>query len=88
VPEVALTLIGKPECHLCDVATDVVVGVLEELESVPAAPAVALERLSILDDPALYARYWEQIPVLLLNGAEHSHWHVDPARLRTAILEA
>ena len=42
---------------------------------------------SILDEPELHERYWEKIPVVLLNGAEHAHWHVEPDKLRIAILE-
>jgi hypothetical protein len=81
---VQLTLIGKPECHLCDVAKGVVDRVVGEL---PNPASVTLEHRSILDDPELYERYWEQIPVVLVNGAEHAHWHVDAAALRAAILE-
>jgi hypothetical protein len=82
---VELTLIGKPQCHLCDVAQAVVDQVVGELE--PSRP-VTVEHRSIADDAALYEQYWEQIPVLLVNGSEHAHWHIDPDRLRAAILEA
>ena len=90
---VMLTLIGKPECHLCDVAHDVVDRVVEELGQGSAAGyesagrSIVVEHRSILDDPALHDRYWEQIPVLLVNGVEHAHWRIDPDRLRAAILE-
>ena len=80
---VRLTLIGKPECHLCDVAHEIVDRVADGL----GRQSVVVEQLSILDDPALYDRYWEQIPVLLVNGVEHAHWRIDPDRLRAAILE-
>jgi hypothetical protein len=84
---VHLTLIGKPECHLCEVAESVVDDVIAGLNGTATAPAIALERRSILDDSALYERYWEQIPVLLVDGKEHAHWRIDPVRLREAILE-
>jgi hypothetical protein len=80
---VRLTLIGKPECHLCDVAHEIIDRVADGV----GRQSVVVEQLSILDDPALYDRYWEQIPVLLVNGVEHAHWRVDPDRLRAAILE-
>ncbi|HEU4849718.1 MAG TPA: glutaredoxin family protein [Terrimesophilobacter sp.] len=80
-----LTIIGKPDCHLCDVASGVIDGVIAELG--PAAE-VEVEKLSILDDAELHERYWEQIPVILIDGVEHAHWHVDPAALRAAILGA
>ncbi len=80
-----LTLIGKPECHLCDDARAVVTSVISELD---AAASVSLEELSILDDAALSEKYWEEIPVLLINGVVHNIWRIDPVRLRTALVEA
>jgi hypothetical protein len=89
---VTLTLIGKPECHLCEVAQGVVDHVAEELSqrsagNEPLGRSIIIEQRSILDDPALHDQYWEQIPVLLVNGVEHAHWRIDPDRLRAAILE-
>jgi hypothetical protein len=85
---VAITIIGKPECHLCDAARDAVAGVVADLGSESSAPTITVEELSIFDDPALLARYEEEIPVVLVNGRVHNIWRVDPARLRTAVLEA
>lgn len=84
---VTLTLIGKPGCHLCDDARDVVDRVVAELESAPDAPAVERSELSILDHSELHEKYVEEIPVLLIDGVVHTYWRVDPARLRTALLE-
>ena len=82
-----VTLIGKPDCHLCDVADEIVDAVLADLP--PAvADAVAVERLSILDDPALYEQWWEKVPVVLLDSALHAHWRLSFDRLRTALLDA
>ncbi len=80
-----LTLLGKPGCHLCDTARDVITEVIRELG--PRA-SVTVEELSILDDPDLNTRYWDEIPVVLVNGRVHTIWRVDPARLATALLEA
>lgn len=85
VTPVRLTLIGKPGCHLCDEARDVVTSVVAGLG---ADVSVTVDELSILDDPALNDRYWDQIPVLLLGGEVHNIWRIDPARLKAAILEA
>lgn len=82
-----LTLIGKPGCHLCDDAREVIAGVVAELEGVASAPEVIVTEVSILDDAELHEKYVEEIPVLLLNGRVHNIWRVDPARLRTALLE-
>jgi hypothetical protein len=84
--EVRLTLLSKPGCHLCDAARDAVTRVIAELG--PAASTVRVQELSILDDPELNARYWDEIPVVLLNDRVHTIWRVEEQRLRSAILEA
>ena len=85
MPRVDLTLIGKPGCHLCDEAREVIRGVVDGL---PAdAPTVTVGEVSILDDAALMDRYVDDIPVVLINGEVHTFWRVDPARLRSALLE-
>lgn len=86
--DIRLTLIGKPGCHLCDDAREVVQAVMAEVEATDAAgsPSVALVEVSILDDPALAERYAEEIPVLLVDGEMHAYWRVDPVRLKTALL--
>ena len=40
---------------------------------------------SILDDPELNARYWDEIPVVIIEDRVHTIWRVDPARLRAAL---
>ena len=82
-----LTLIGKPGCHLCDDARDVVGSVVAKLADDASAPTSTLEERSILDDAELHERYLEDIPVLLINGKVHNYWRIDPVRLRTALLE-
>jgi hypothetical protein len=73
-----ITLIGKPGCHLCDEARTTVAKVAGDL-------GVGWEELSILDDPDLHARYWEQIPVTLVDGRPHDFWRVSEQRLRGAL---
>lgn len=34
-------------------------------------------------DPALRAEFGDRLPVILLDGREHSYWEIDEARLRT-----
>lgn len=85
VTAVALTLISKPGCHLCDAARDVVTGVLDDLGD---AASVTVEELSIFDHADLHEKYVEEIPVVLINGRVHNIWRVDPVRLKNALLEA
>lgn len=73
-----ITLIGKPGCHLCDDAREVIARVAAEL-------GVGWEERSIADDPELAEEYWEQIPVTLVDGRQHDYWRVDERRLRAAL---
>lgn len=82
-----LTLIRKPDCHLCEVASEVVDAVVAELPDAAAERLEIVEK-SIEDDPELYALWWEKIPVVLIDGDLHAHWRVSPERLREALREA
>jgi len=72
-------LVGKPGCHLCDEARSIVAQVC-------AQEGIDWVEVSILDDPDLADRYWERIPVTLVDGVEHDFWRVDPERLRSALV--
>jgi hypothetical protein len=73
-----VTLIGKPGCHLCDEAREVVTRVAGEL-------GVGWVELDVLADPDLYEQYWERIPVTLVDGRPHDFWRVSEQRLRAAL---
>ncbi|GAA3223791.1 glutaredoxin family protein [Streptomyces thermocoprophilus] len=73
-----VTLIRKPGCHLCDDAQVVV-------EKVCADLGVPWEQKDITEDQRLHDQYWEQIPVVLIDGRQHTFWRVDEKRLRSAL---
>ncbi len=73
-----VTLLGKPGCHLCDDAREVLVRVTGEL-------GAAFEERDITQDEELYRKYAEQIPVTLIDGKQHDFWRVDERRLRGAL---
>jgi glutaredoxin len=75
-----VTLIGKPDCHLCEDAQRVVEKVCGEL-------GVPWEGKDITRDRALYEAYWEQIPVVLVDGRQHTFWRVDEGRLRKELTD-
>ena len=77
-----LTFVGKPDCHLCDDAHAVVDQVLADF------PGVEVVERSILDEPALFEAYVDEIPVLLIDDRVHTIWRVDAGRLRTALTAA
>jgi glutaredoxin len=73
-----IELLGKPGCHLCDDARTVVATVTGEL----GLPFVDVD---ITEDPKLHAQWADDIPVVLIDGQQHSFWRVDPDRLRAAL---
>jgi glutaredoxin len=58
-----LTLYGKPGCHLCEEAREVVAQVRERRP-------FDLEEVDITRDPAVEALYRERIPVIAIDGQE------------------
>ena len=75
---VRITLIGRPGCHLCDVARDTV-------EKVAADLGVGWEERSVDSDPVWLEQWSDQVPVTLVDGRQHDYWRVDEARLRAAL---
>jgi hypothetical protein len=69
-----VTVVGKPDCHLCEQAVEVVAQVCEELGQ-------EFRVLSIADDPELADLYWEKIPVILIDGQPFDFWRVNRDRL-------
>ena len=65
-----VTLFGKPGCHLCDEARDVVRRVCD-------GRPVELREIDVTLDPTLNREYGERIPVLALNGEELFEYFVD-----------
>jgi glutaredoxin len=73
-----LTVYSKPGCHLCEEA-------LQTLTHLQAQTPFTLEEINIKDDPALFAQYGEQIPVILFNGEFLSEYTVDDDQVRTKL---
>lgn len=73
-----VTLYSKPGCHLCDDAREVITAVCAEA-------GVTWTEVDITQDAELNQRYWEQIPVTLVDGRQHDFWRVDARRLRAAL---
>ena len=69
-----MTLYGKPGCHLCDDAREVV-------ERVRAKHPFDLREVDVSLDPGLNREYGERIPVLAVNGEELFDFFVEEAVL-------
>jgi glutaredoxin len=74
-----VTLFAKPGCHLCDDAREVIARVCADV-------GTSYQEVDITTDPDLQRRYGEQIPVTLVDGAQHDFWRVDEQRLRAALV--
>jgi hypothetical protein len=74
----SLTLYGRAWCHLCD-------DMRAALELLLAEFGVLVEVIDIDTDPSLEARYNDWVPVLVHEGVELCHYHLDEARVRAAL---
>jgi hypothetical protein len=70
-----ITLFGRPECHLCDDAREILLSVREEVP-------FDLDERDIETDDDLFRRYLERIPVVAIDGEEAFELFVDEAELR------
>ena len=83
---VAITLLSKPGCHLCDDARAVIERVRSSLEK--NGIETTFNELDILQDVTLARLHAEEIPVVLLDGRRHAIWQVDEGRLTVAVEKA
>src|ERR1700727_4018548 len=70
-----ITLLSRPGCHLCEDARAVI-------ERVAADLGVPWTERDITQSPADLERYWEMIPVTLIDGVQHDYWRGSEDRLR------
>ena len=70
-----LRLMTRAGCHLCEVAA-------ETLDRIAAEAGLRPEAVDVDADPALQAEFGDRVPVILLDGREHSYFTVDVPRLR------
>jgi glutaredoxin len=77
-PLPAVTLYGRPGCHLCEDA-------LVVLERIRADAPFELATVDIEQDDRLFRAYLERIPVVALDGEELYDFHVDERDLRARL---
>ena len=82
----AVTLLTRAGCHLCETAARQLAGLAGELDF--ALTLVDVDAAAAEGRPALRAQFGDLLPVVLLNGAEHSYWEVDEPRLRADLAGA
>jgi glutaredoxin len=72
---------SRPGCHLCEQA-------LAVIEEVRARVAFALREVDIESDDALFKRYLERIPVVVIDGRESFELFVDSAQFEQALIRS
>ena len=73
-----VTLYGRPGCHLCEEA-------LEVVRRVQAAHPFALVEIDIETDDELLKRHLERIPVIAVDGEQLFEFFVDEISLVSAL---
>ena len=70
-----VTLYGKPGCHLCEEAREVLLSVRLERE-------FELAEVDVTLDPGLNREYGERIPVVAVDGEDAFEYFVDREALK------
>ena len=73
--EPRLQLMTRAGCHLCEIAAETLTRLGGEAGLVPGL-------VDVDADDELRAEYGDRVPVVLLDGREHSYFTVDVDRLR------
>ncbi|MBF6357517.1 glutaredoxin family protein [Nocardia higoensis] len=74
-----VTLLTRAGCHMCVTALAQLREICADFDIEPATVDVDAVAAT---DPGLRAEYGDRLPVVLLDGREHSYFDVDEARLR------
>ena len=75
MPDARLQLLTRAGCHLCEIAAETLTRLAGEAGLVP-------ELVDVDADDELRTEYGDRVPVVLLDGREHSYFTVDVPRLR------
>jgi glutaredoxin len=73
-------LLTRQGCSLCSTAAAQLRQLADELGF--ELHLTDVDAAATCGDSALRAEYGDRLPVVLLDGAEHSYWEVDEPRLR------
>lgn len=80
-----ITLLSRSGCDACARAR-------ADLEPLVAEFTAGFEEVDVDavagNDPSLRAEFGDRLPVILLDGREHSYWDVDIPRLRADLNKA
>jgi glutaredoxin len=77
-------LLTRDGCGICRRVHDRLAALAAELDFELSSTDV--DAAAAAGNPALRAEFGDRLPVVLLDGREHSYWDVDEARLRADLL--
>ncbi|OBG95263.1 hypothetical protein A5698_15655 [Mycobacterium sp. E136] len=78
--EHAVELLTRDGCTICTDAAARLAQLADELGFTLAVTDV--DAAAKAGDPGLRAEFGDRLPVVLLDGREHSYWEIDEPRLR------
>ena len=76
-------LLTRAGCPMCRSAHEQLTRLAAELDFPMTVTDV--DQAAEAGESALRAEYGDRLPVVLLDGVEHSYWEVDEVRLRAAL---
>jgi glutaredoxin len=83
VKRTQVVLLTRQGCSLCERTAARLAALAGELDFDLATTDVDAEAAT--GDPAMRAEFGDRLPVVLLDGREHSYWELDEPRLRADI---
>ncbi len=75
-----ILLYSKPGCHLCEIAHTLLLGLQREFD-------LTIAETDISGDPALWEKYWDKIPVAVVDGRTTLVAPIRVADVRAALKE-
>ena len=75
-----VVLLTRQGCSLCERTAARLTELAGELDF--EFTATDVDAAAAAGDPALRAEFGDRLPVVLLDGREHSYWELDEPRLR------
>lgn len=76
-----VVLYSKPGCHLCEITQQLLLGVQREFD-------LTIVETDITQDPALFEKYWDKIPVLLVDDRTEIFAPIRVAQVRAALTKS
>ena len=84
--QIELTLIVRQGCHLCEAAEAELSRVMSRFAAENPETEYKVDLVEIDSNPD-YAKFADEIPVLLINGKQVAFWRIDAERVFGQLME-